>query len=457
MPLSFAETPRTAQCLLAEQLLDMRTKHVPFAGILLLLVAGSPAAMARLGAQQAHQASIPRALTLEQAREIARAVAPELLVAREALAVARARERQAGAVSNPALAYSREQTSGGGVTNAQNMGTLEQRIELGGQRSARRTVAQAQRAAAETRVEVAGTRLDHEVARAYARAVAAERRAAIVQSAAGVFAKATQVSRARLAGGDISGYENRRITLEAVRYAALRAEAIAAGRSARAALGLLLSSGTGAPLEDGVTLVDTMPLAPLPVPLDSLVVLALARRAELRALGLDVRAAVAEVDLARRERVPTPALTAGFKNERVGVDEQSSSGFVAGLSIPLPIWDRRAGAVEAAAAESRRRTAEAEVARRQTVREVTEAYVTQQALAEQLEVLRASLGEQAAPALRSAEVSYSEGEMSLVAWLDAVRAYQEAELTYTGLLADYMTSRAALERAVGVSLRESAR
>ena len=79
------------------------------------------------------------------------------------------------------------------------------------------------------------------------------------------------------------------------------------------------------------------------------------------------------------------------------------------------------------------------------------------ARSEQLDLLRATLGAEAAPAVRAAHVSYSEGEMSLVAWLDAVRAYQDAELTYTQLLADYMTSRAALERAVGVSLRESAR
>ena len=121
------------------------------------------------------------------------------------------------------------------------------------------------------------------------------------------------------------------------------------------------------------------------------------------------------------------------------------------------MWDRRAGAVETAAAESRRRIAEGEVVRRQAVREVTEAYVAHHALAEQLALLRSTLGEEAAAALRAAEVSYGEGEMTLVAWLDAVRAYQDAELTYTSLLADYMTSRAALERAVGVSLRDIAR
>jgi outer membrane protein, heavy metal efflux system len=435
----------------------MRTTSVPGGTILLLLIAAPYAAIIPVEAQEPRPEPIPRALTIERAREIARAAAPELAAARAAVATATARERQAAAIPNPVLAYSREQTSGSGATNAQNIGTLEQRIEIGGQRSARRSVAQAQRAAAEARVDVASARLDYEVARAYALAMAAERRAATIESAAGVFTKATQVSRARLTSGDISGYENRRLTLEAARYAALRAEAVAARRSTRAALGLLLSNGAAPPLTDDIVLVDTVPPAALRLTLDSAIALALARRAELRAAGLDARAAAAETDLARRERAPTPALTAGFKNERVGIDEQSASGFVAGLSIPLPIWDRRAGAIDAAAAESRRRTAEADVARRQTVREVTQAYIAQQALAEQLDTLRATLGAQAAPAIRSAQVSYAEGEMSLVAWLDAVRAYQDAELTYTGLLADYMTSRAALERAVGVSLRESAR
>jgi cobalt-zinc-cadmium efflux system outer membrane protein len=423
----------------------------------LLLAAANPL-IAAADAQQSPAAALPAQLTLDRAREIARAAAPELTAAREAVAVAAARERQASAVPNPALSYSREQTSAGGVSNAQNIGTVEQRLEIGGQRSARRSAAQAQRAAAQARVDVAGNRIDYEVAHAYAIAMSTDRRVATVESAAQVFSKATQVSRARLTAGDISGYENRRLTLEATRFAALRAEARAARQSARAALGLLLTSGTDqSALRDDVVLVDTVPVAPVRTPLDSLITIALARRADLRALGLDVVAATAEADLARRERVPTPAFTAGFKNERVGADDQSASGFVAGVSIPLPLWDRRAGAVDAAAAESRRRAAESEIARRRTVREVTEAYVAQQALAEQLAVLRATLGADAAPAIRSVQASYAEGEMTLVAWLDAVRAYQDAEMTYTGLLSDFMTSHAALERAVGVSLRASAR
>jgi len=70
----------------------------------------------------------------------------------------------------------------------------------------------------------------------------------------------------------------------------------------------------------------------------------------------------------------------------------------------------------------------------------------------QLEALRPQLGDQTRAAMRAVQAAYSEGEITLVEWLDAVRAYQEAESTYATLLAEAVVRRAALERAIGASL-----
>jgi len=70
----------------------------------------------------------------------------------------------------------------------------------------------------------------------------------------------------------------------------------------------------------------------------------------------------------------------------------------------------------------------------------------------QLITLRPQLGAEAAAALRAAETAYGEGEITLVEWLDAVRAYQEAEASFAALQAEYIIQRAALERAVGTGL-----
>ncbi len=130
----------------------------------------------------------------------------------------------------------------------------------------------------------------------------------------------------------------------------------------------------------------------------------------------------------------------------------SFEGFVAGVDVPVPLWDRRGGAVEAAEAEARRGAAELRRVRRRVVLDVERAWSDLRAVSEQLAALRPQLGPEAEAALLAAGAAYREGEIALVEWLDAVRAYYEAESIYTDLLADHLIGRAALERAVGGSL-----
>jgi len=70
----------------------------------------------------------------------------------------------------------------------------------------------------------------------------------------------------------------------------------------------------------------------------------------------------------------------------------------------------------------------------------------------QVAALAPHVGEEARVAVRAVQVSYAEGEITLVEWLDAVRAYQDAESTFATLQAEVAVRRAALARAVGVSL-----
>ena len=390
-------------------------------------------------------------LTLAEARSMAQRTSPELAVARQALAAARGRERQAGAFPNPILAYGREQTSRAGQTASQNILTLEQRLEIGGQRGARRQAAGLLGAAAEARAQAVAAQVDYDVARSYAATVAADRRAALAGDAAQAFAKAGRVSGERLAGGDISGYEDRRLGVEIARYTTLRLAAVVARDSAVGALLSLIGLADSAALIGAPQLVDTLTPAPLTLAEDSLVTRALASRPELRAARLEAEAGQAEVGLARAERIPTPALSGGFKNERVTTGE-SLNGFVLGLSLPLPLWDRRGGAIDVARADAARRAATVEGLRRQTIREVRGAFEVHQAIAGQLAALREQLGDNAVKARQAAAAAYGEGEIGLLEWLDAIRAYQEAEAAYAALWAEYIARRAALERATGATL-----
>ena len=406
---------------------------------------------ARVAAAQSGTTTQRRVLTLTEARTLAEQASPEIAAAHAAVRAAGGRTRQAGAFPNPVASYSHEQTSGAGAGNAQDIITLEQALELGGQRGARRAAAGQLFAAAEARLSAARAQLGFDVTRAYAQAVAADQKAALAYQAGQVFTEAGRVGRERLAAGDMSGYEHRRIRLEAVRYSVLEAEAGMIRANARRALGTLLSVPDHPIQPDALALTDTLVPAPISFAVDSLVTLALAQRPELLAIEREADAARAEARLARAERIPTPALGGGYKRERIA-GGSSFGGFVAQLSIPLPFWDRRGGAVQAADGEAERRRAEIAALRRRTEREVRDAYESSQALATQLAALGDRLTEDAGPGLRAAQAAYREGETSLVEWLDAVRAYQEAQSSYATLRSEYTIQRGTLERVIGIPL-----
>jgi len=395
-------------------------------------------------------------LSLAAAHATARQGHPGLAAAREAVVAAQARERQASAYPNPTIAYGREQTSGFGQSNSQNFASLGQPIEFG-LRSVRRDIARAQREAAEARLSRAESDLRHDVTVAYARVLAADRRARIAERAGATFIEALRVSEHRLAAGDVAGYTHRRLRLEVAHAATVRAEAVLAAQTARVALSSLVAAADAPTSASALTLSDTL-VARSPAPdATSLVAIAVRARAELRALALDAKAAEAEARLAARERTPVPVLSAGFKHERVeqpGTGDPSLGGFIAGISLPLPIFDRRRGTVDAAAAETRRQLALVEEYRRRVTREVLEAHHAYRIALEQVALLEPVVGPDAHAALAAADVAYAEGEITLVEWLDVMRSYREAEASLASLQAEVLIRRAALERAVGTPLTQ---
>ena len=128
------------------------------------------------------------------------------------------------------------------------------------------------------------------------------------------------------------------------------------------------------------------------------------------------------------------------------------SGFVAGVSLPLPLWNRGGGGVAAARADVSRQEVEIGRLRNQVTNEVEVAYAMHQLLAVQVTELSQQLGDEARKARNAAATAYAEGEIGLLDWLDAVRAYYEAESSYLTLWSESIARRAALERATGATL-----
>jgi cobalt-zinc-cadmium efflux system outer membrane protein len=159
---------------------------------------------------------------------------------------------------------------------------------------------------------------------------------------------------------------------------------------------------------------------------------------------LEVGARQATVQTVRREAWPDPSLTAGYKRQSDGFD-----GVFLGVGMALPLFDRNQGNTEAASARLQAAQTQQSLARREIqneVRRAHEAYVTSR---RQTDLLEGNLLAGADDLLRIAQVSYDEGEMSLVELLDAADAYRDARLRAVDLRADLWKGYFELRRAMG--------
>ena len=385
----------------------------------------------------------PRRVPLAEALAAAERGSPDLRLAAQGVAAARARVVTAGTRPNPTLGIDREQL-GGDDGYHETVLSVAQTLDLSGQRGARREAARREVAAAELRLGAERARVRADVLRAYLRAAAAESRLRVLGEVVTVFRDASRAGETRFREGDVSRYELERLQVEAARYETLLSESRLEVRSAGRELAILAPLDPAAP--DTLLLpADTLggvALRAAALRADTALALAL-RRADVRAAEADVEAARAVIDLRRRAGRPNPTVSAGLKEQAGGL-----YGAVLGVSVPLPLSDRGQGPLAEAEAALAQADARLALARRAADAEVRRALDRRASLADRL-ALREGLIQRTRSLLRSAQAAYAEGETGLLELLDAADTYRASREGAEALLADYLTSVADLERATG--------
>ena len=385
----------------------------------------------------------PRRVPLAEALAAAERGSPDLRLAAQTVAAARARVVTAGTRPNPTLGIDREQL-GGDDSYHETVLSVAQTLDLSGQRGARREAARREVAAAELRLGAERARVRADVLRAYLRAAAAESRLRVLGEVVTVFRDASRAGETRFREGDVSRYELERLQVEAARYETLLSESRLEVRSAGRELAILAPLDPAAP--DTLLLpADTLggvALRAAALRADTALALAL-RRADVRAAEADVEAVRAVIDLRRRAGRPNPTVSAGLKEQAGGL-----YGAVLGVSVPLPLSDRGQGPLAEAEAALAQADARLALARRAADAEVRRALDRRASLADRL-ALREGLIQRTRSLLRSAQAAYAEGETGLLELLDAADTYRASREGAEALLADYLTSVADLERATG--------
>jgi cobalt-zinc-cadmium efflux system outer membrane protein len=388
-------------------------------------------------------------LCLTRRQAIAQALArnPQLQVAAEQVAQARARKSQATAIPDPQFDAAFVQSPGlfgaGGGTERSVTATVTipfiDKFRLQG-RVGTADVRSAGFAAALTRQLIAA-----QTSQTYDSLLGSLRRERDLREARALAQDFERRAQARYNAGTTPKLDLVRAQVELARA---ENDLIANERdvaNARAALNRLVGRPLGAP----IAAADSLAVPPAPPDLDRLMAAALTARPELADLKSQQEGARAATGLAREYWLPdlTIGVTRDYADPGPGV-------LFTGVSLPIPLlfWQHSRGEI----GEARHRELELAASYRdlegQVGQDLRVSYAAAAAALRQAVYIRDQLLPLARQAYRIASVSYGLGGSSALELLDARRDLLDAESQYTDALAAANDTRAGLERAAATPL-----
>jgi outer membrane protein, heavy metal efflux system len=132
------------------------------------------------------------------------------------------------------------------------------------------------------------------------------------------------------------------------------------------------------------------------------------------------------------------------------VDLRATGG---GLSVPLPLWNRKEGEVAKAAAAKSQAASELRLLKQDLETRLSAQYSLYETARRQVEAFQTAILKEAAESLRVAQFSYEHGETSMLELLDSRRVYRGTEQDYYKALLDYRLARVELWRLAGGGIK----
>ena len=364
--------------------------------------------------------------------------APTPMASAAELDAARARRVQAGAWNNPELGVTVENFGGArpaeGGEQTQTTFSIGQTVELGGKRQARVAAAGADLTAAEAKATLSRADYAARLAVAYAEAEAASRRVALTGDALEAAETDARSAKLLVEAGKEAPLRSLQASAEADRA---RAE-LAAARSGQTIAFARLTALAGAPRpydRIAVSLLDASPASASAQP---------GSTAAVAAANAEREAAAARLRSARAAAFPDVKLSVGVRR----YDQTDRSAFIAGASLPLPIFNRNRGSVAEAQAELR--GSEARLRQVELDAEADRRVAEAQGDSAGARLAAAQSSERAAAeAYRLARTGYDAGRLPLLELTSARRALAEARGRTLDAQLDRVRAEAELARLSG--------
>ena len=421
-----------------------RLIHHATLGILLCAVLLSPALAAPPPGP-----SVP-VLTIREAVQRALAASPRLDAARAGIAAAAGTQVQAHLLPNPELSIEAENIIGtgpySGLSGSEFTYTVAQLIELGGKREARQRAAAANRLAAETELSAAQLDLVRDVTLAYMDVVAAEEAVRLARDLEGTARSVFADVARRVAAARDPLFQRSRSEVALTNATIARERAEAALVTTRQKLGRYWGDPIAAePLAGNVFFVAEAPDALTDYEARLNDAPDVARFARLR------EAREAELALAQAGAVPDVRASLGVRQFAA-----NDAALVAGVSVPIPVFNQNQGEIARASAEVTRIRSERRQAELERSQQLADAWGRWKSAFAEIKSLQQAALPQAQSAFTLALAGYRVGGFQYLDVLDAQRALFETRGAFNAALSRLHAARTEVERLTALRSSEAA-
>lgn len=387
-------------------------------------------------------------LTLDQALLLALRFHPALQESTWLARAASERVREAGRVPNPTLDVTLENFGGGlGTNRRETTISATQLLEWGGRRGARVGVARGEALLANTELGARRREILAATGEAFLDAWWLQERLGRLRRFEHIAATTISAANERTRAGAAPAVEGLRaegvLAQRTVERLALEAELAEARRR------LALQWSAAEVSFDSLALPD--PEIPALPPAAALLA-DLDRHPERLSAAAEVALQNARVREARAARIPDLALTGGLRR----LEEVNATGFVTGVSLELPLWNRHGAALRAAEAERSAAQAHERGVRLRLEQELAGAWGRLQAAKQRFAEVRTRMEPAAHDALAQLQRGYLSGRFTYLDQLEGQRAAVEAELLELETEHDAWSARLELERLLGRTLEDVA-
>ncbi|MEI6846706.1 MAG: TolC family protein [Chlorobiaceae bacterium] len=367
---------------------------------------------------------------------------------------------KAGLLPNPTIDL---EAGTGALTGSSTESTLSvgisQELLLGGKRSKRLAVAERELDLYRYQLADRERLIREEVKTMFYDVILAEQRLVLADRSIALNRQLFEVSKARLAAGDIPELEMNLVKVEMARSEGSRIDAAKALNQNHKKLEAIIGLPVGTQYVISGTFQSTTPLTRT---LEDLKQLALTQRPDIRALESERERGEAGVRLARAETVPNPtvglALWRDTRAMKIGELEGTDKAYTIGikLSMPIPVFDRNQAGVQEARARLNRTESRLSAVRRGVELEVERAYASCLSNEKILSLYNTNIIPQLEENLNLTEEAWRLGEVGILSVIQEQKKFFEVRENYLMALYNSQIALVKLDSAVASELNGEA-